>query len=246
MKNKLLMAHLVAGYPTTAQSHKLAETLVRAGAGILEIQIPFSDPIADGPIIVGACHTALRNTFRSDDIFDFIRKVSRQNVPIAVMTYANIPLRMNFTMFLQRIAKAGATHLIIPDLPFDSEESKRLRVICVKHGMNLVQVVSPGMSDDRLKAAAQCTQGFIYCTTRKGTTGQGERQEYLSAFIRRLRDVSNVPIALGFGISTPQDIRKLKMHADILITGSAIIAGFQNSSDFSQVYNLVKSMEEAL
>ena len=161
-RKKLLMTHLVAGFPTERQSLELAKSLVKSGANILEVQIPFSDPIADGEAIVGACHQSIRNGFTPGRIFSFIKKLQKLNVPIVVMTYANIPFKIGIEKFVRNLKNAGADGLIAPDLPFDSDEAKTLFAKCQEQNINLIQVVSPGADKDRLKKAVLMSEGFVY------------------------------------------------------------------------------------
>lgn len=241
-RKKLLMIHLVAGFPTERESLKLADRLVKAGADILEIQIPFSDPIADGPTIVGACHKSLENGFTAGKIFSFLKKLQKLNIPIVVMTYGNVPYKIGFEKFVRKISEAGAIGLIAPDLPFDSEDAKNLFEKCQKYNIDLIQVISPGTYKDRLAKATKLSGGFVYCTTRKGTTGrQLEISKTINNFLKQLKSITKKPIALGFGISTLADIRLLKKQADILIIGSTIVkkvsepGGLGRISDFIQL-----------
>lgn len=212
MKNKLLMTHLVAGYPDFQASLKLAQTFIKAGAGILEIQIPFSDPIADGPTIVTACHTALKNGSGYQMALNLCKVLSKQtDVSLAIMTYANIPYQIGFDKFCEAIKKRGVTNLIVPDLPFDSEDSKQLQVICKKQNINLIQVVSPGIEQKRLQEIIKCSRGFIYCTTSRGTTGgKIHASKELYKLLKTIKKYTDLPIAVGFGFSSKADIIPLK------------------------------------
>ena len=244
---KLLMTHLVAGFPTERQSLKLAKLLVKSGADILEVQIPFSDPIADGEAIVGACHQSIRNGFTALKIFNFIKKLRKLDVPIVVMTYANIPFKIGIDKFVRALNLSGASGLIVPDLPFDSEEAKKFFDRCREQKINLIQVISPGIYKTRLVEAVKMSEGFIYCTTRKGTTGKHfGKEEGIKYFLRSVRQISDKPIALGFGISTPKDIKILKKQADILIIGSAIVKMVSNPGGLNKVSGFIKSIRREL
>jgi tryptophan synthase alpha subunit len=251
---KFLMAHLVAGFPDKKTALQLAKNLINAGADILEIQIPFSDPIADGVTIVEACHLALKNGSGYKMALQLCNALSKQTkIPLVIMSYANVPYQIGFVKFCKAIKKAGASALIVPDLPFDSEEGQKLFAICVKEKINLIEVVSPGISLQRLQKIISHARGFIYCTTKRGTTGQSgnmsasrkivksERAapKELFAMLAAIKKYSNLPVAVGFGIASAADIKFLKNRADIFVVGSAFIKMF-SSSRLSNVSKLKK------
>lgn len=228
-----VMAHLVAGYPNLEDSLRLAETLADSGAAILEIQIPFSEPVADGQTIVEACHIALERGFKTKDIFGFCGKVAGYiqskglDIPIVVMSYANPILSIGIESFCAELKKVGVSGLIVPDLPFDSKEGEELRVSAEKHGLDLIQVVSVSMSLDRLKKAATLSSGMIYCTTKRGTTGGTVLiTEELKEIVSAIRKVSDIDIALGFGISSKEEVEAVGELADVAVIGSAILRKF--------------------
>jgi tryptophan synthase alpha chain len=226
-----MMTHLVAGYPTFNASLDLARTLASAGADILEIQIPFSEPVADGPTIVEACHIALKNGFTVGDIFDFCKQTSRFGVPIVVMSYANPIMSIGIDAFCARIAQSGAHGLIVPDLPFDSEEGVELCEATKRYGLSLIQVISPSMNLARLKGALAASSGMIYCTTRRGTTGDKVTfSEDLRKIVKEARKHSGLRIALGFGIASKGDVRSVAKIADIAVVGSAIIRAYNDAA----------------
>ncbi|MDB5259151.1 MAG: Tryptophan synthase alpha chain [Candidatus Taylorbacteria bacterium] len=242
-----IMAHLVAGYPDTGASLRLAETFAASGANILEIQMPFSEPVADGPTIVEACHVALKNGFRSKEIFAFCHKVSKFGVPIVIMSYSNPIMSIGIDSFCRQAVAAGVSGLIVPDLPFDSKEGEELLACSKKYGLNLIQVVSPSMSGDRLKRSIACSQGMIYCTTKRGTTGgQTSISADLKKVIEAIRKQSDIKIALGFGISSRKDVEAVAGLADIAVVGSALLRAFSSGGGEDAAAKLLKSMKPPL
>ena len=224
--NKIgIMAHLVTGYPTFLLSRKIAETLVERGVDILEIQIPFSDPMADGPLIVEACQKSLDNGIHVKDSFKLAEFVNKNlKTPVVLMTYANILIHMGIEDFCINCRDSGISGLIVPDLSYDSEECKVLRKYAVKFGIYLIYVISPAVEDIRLKEVQKLSSGFLYCTSRQGTTGTGkEFSKNIISYLSRIRKNCSVPLAVGFGISSSKDLRLIRKYAQIGVIGSAII-----------------------
>ena len=238
------MTHLVAGYPTFKDSLTLARVLARH-ASFLEIQIPFSEPVADGPTIVEACHTSLQNGFKVDQIFKFCKTISRQSVPILVMSYANPIYKMGIQTFCRKIKAAGVEGLIVPDLPFDSEEGKALRRHARENGLSLIQVVSPSMGAGRLETAIKISDSMIYCTTKRGTTGgRVSMSEDLIKVVRQIRKLSHLSIALGFRISSKRDHARITKLADVVVFGSAIIREFKSASPSIRLKKVSRFLEQ--
>ncbi len=248
MKSKLLMTHLVAGYPTIDISLKLAKTFITAGTDILEIQIPFSDPVADGPAIIAACHTALKQGSGYAMALEICREISGQtSVALVVMTYANIPFRIGFDTFCKTIKKYGATGLIVPDLPFDSQDGRALQLACKKHHVDLIQVVSPGIKENRLKQIIACSKGFIYCTTSRGITGRKMHvSKDLVDLLKKIKKHTDLPVAVGFGFSNKKDIIPLKKYADIFVFGSVFVRLLNARNGFIKIHRLVKSIKQSI
>src|SRR3989344_9020094 len=177
----LFMAHMIAGYPSMAESEKVAEALATGGADIIELQIPFSDPMADGPTIAVASEEALKNGATVQDAISLLSKVAALGKPVAVMSYTNPVFRYGIPKFVKTIADAGASALIVPDCPFDTEEGQALIAACKENDVYLIPVVSPGVPEERLKQLASAgggsssggkdLLGFVYCTSRQGITG---------------------------------------------------------------------------
>jgi len=235
-----LMTHIVAGYPTLEESYRIAETMIKAGVDRLEIQIPFTDPIADGYVISTANHEALDQGVQLKDCFELMKKIrAKTNIPLYFMIYGNIPFKYGFYIFCQQAQKAGANGLIIPDLPYDQIQGKKYLESCAKTNLNPIQVISPLTSVDRLKEIGIFAQDFVYCVAGSGTTGKArtitnEVKEYLT----RVRKYIDIPLALGFGISTKKEIQKAGKFAEIVVIGSQTIRLYQDGSKNQKLKNI--------
>lgn len=220
-----IMAHLVTGYPTFDLSRKIAMTLIKSGVDIIEIQIPFSDPMADGRLIVEACQESLEKGTTVRDSFKLAKFLNKSfETPIVVMTYANIVIHMGIEKFCNLCVKNGISGIIIPDLPYDSKECKELAVYSKNLGIYLIYVVSPAIEDNRLNDIKKQAHGFIYCTSRQGTTGTGKKiSQDINLYLRKVRKGSTIPLAVGFGLSSREDFNLIKKYSEIGIVGSAII-----------------------
>lgn len=223
----LLICYAVAGYPDAETSEQVIATMIRAGADIIEIGIPFSDPVADGPVIQQASYLALTGGMTPQKSFALARaaRTDFPDVPIALMTYANIVFRAGFEAFCEKAAKAGADGLIVPDLPI--EESGAYIAAASKARLSTVFLVSPNTADDRVKAIAAKSSGFLYLISTYGTTGiRSSFDPSVGDYIRRVKGLvgSAVPIAVGFGISKPEHVRfMIDAGADAVIVASAIV-----------------------
>ena len=220
----LFMAHMIAGYPSMAESEKVAVALAAGGADIIELQIPFSDPMADGPTIAVASEDALKAGATVATSLALLSKVSKLGKPVAVMSYVNPVFRYGIPKFVKTIADAGASALIVPDCPFDTEEGVALLAACKENDVYLISVVSPGVPKERLEQLAKDSKGFVYCTTRQGITGAtGKFAKELFDFVAELKNIFNLPIAVGFGVKSRGDVQQLAKHADIVIAGSVFV-----------------------
>lgn len=226
-----LMTHVVAGYPDLETSAAIVETMAGAGADLIEIQLPFSDPTADGPAITRANHRALENGVRPGSVFPMIRVLSEAvDVPLLVMTYSNIPFRMGWGRFAETTAEAGAKGVIIPDLPLETADGQEALGEFRRRSLSLVPVLSPGMSDVRLRDIARQASSFLYLTLRVGTTGAAGRTEAEGLdFIRRVKGMTDRPLAAGFGIASPRRVKTLVGVADIAVIGSHLISVYESA-----------------
>ncbi|MCR5613305.1 tryptophan synthase subunit alpha [Treponema sp.] len=246
--NKIkLMSHLVAGYPTDELSFTAAKALVDGGADILEIQLPFSDPSADGPAIQTACTEVLKRGYRTSDGLAFIEKLHKEfpQVKIYLMSYGSLIYTPGVEQFCERAAKAGVTGMIIPDLPFDHDEG--LTAACKKNGMNNIPVAAPSMAADRLKKLATSGFEFIYAALRTGITGSDTSVN--DETLKFISDVSQggSKVYGGFGISNGTQAKTLSSHVEAIVAGSVfvrLIAENQNNKD--ALYNAVRAKAEEL
>ena len=220
-----IMAHMVTSYPTLVFSKKLAKTLVKSGVDIIEIQIPFSDPMADGPLIVEACEESLKNGTQLKDSFELAKFISNNlKKPVVLMTYANILVHMGIKNFCDSCEQNGVSGIIVPDLPYDSAECIELQSYAVKKGIHLIYVISPAIEKQRLQAIHKLATGFLYCTSRQGTTGTGKKFiQNINSYLSRVKNGSRVPLAVGFGISSSKDFKLIKKYSEIGVIGSALI-----------------------
>lgn len=226
-----LMTHVVLGYPTLSESIELVKTMCSHGVDFIELQIPFSDPFADGPIIMHANDVALSQNVTADVCLSAMKQLSESvTVPLLFMAYFHSIFSFGTERFCRLAKKAGAQGLIVPDIPLDEEEVEHFLQYCQKYNIPNIRVLSPSMSEERLKLNAKYQEGFIYCTSRRGVTG---KKAVLDAdFSRYLKQVKNhftIPLAVGFGISTAQEIHALQGQADIAVVGTAILQTLNKS-----------------
>lgn len=224
------MAHMISGYPTMRDSEKIAGALVKGGADIIEVQIPFSDPMADGPAIAVACEEALKAGATVAKSLKLIEHVARLGKSVAVMSYINPVFCYGIPKFVKTISQSGASALIVPDCPFDTEEGRALLAACKEHSVALIPVVSPGVPKERLEQLAKDATGFVYCTSRQGITGANSRfAKELFDFVTELKTIFKLPIAVGFGVKSREDVKALARHADIVIAGSVFVNAIKNA-----------------
>lgn len=239
-----LMTHVVAGYPDVESSKKIIFSMVKCGVDMVEIQIPFSDPLADGATIMAANQKALNNHITPEDCFGLIRDVKKMvNVPLLVMTYANIAFRFGIERFISESEICGVSGLIIPDLPFDENNENFVEVI-YKSNLYPIWVVSSDIKISRLKKILALAKGFIYVTLRTGITGPVNHVDPEGLqFIKTIKQFTSLPIAAGFGISSPDHIRILKNRVDMAVIGSHIL-NIYNTSGLDKVEKFIKLCRE--
>ncbi|QUS59923.1 tryptophan synthase subunit alpha [Synechocystis sp. PCC 7338] len=237
-----LIPFLTAGDPDLATTAEALRVLDRAGADLIELGVPYSDPLADGPVIQAAATRALQKGVKLDDVLDIVRQVHGEiKAPIILFTYYNPIFYQGIEVFLNKIKAAGVKGLVVPDLPL--EESDRLLEATAERGLELILLVAPTSSPARQTAIAKKSQGFVYLVSVTGVTGVrtavGSRVETLLA---GMRQVTDKPIGVGFGISQPEQARQVKAWgADAVIVGSAMVKrlaeqtpaeGLQSLEDF--------------
>lgn len=223
-KRLKIMAHLVAGCPDMETTEQLLTVMARCGVDLVEIQIPFSDPLADGPTIAAANQVALESGVTPGACFRLAKKMAaRVDMPLLFMTYANIPFSMGLDTFVKKSAASGIAGLIVPDLPLDEHGGEYLEAARA-HNCYAVPVVSPGSGDSRLKTILHGARGFVYTTLRVGITGaRKEIDKGGLDFLDTLRAVTNLPVAAGFGISSAAMARQLVGRADAAVVGSKVL-----------------------
>ncbi len=219
----LIMTHIVIGYPSFEESFRIVETMVNAGVDLMELQIPFSEPIADGPVILHANQKALSGGATVQKCFDFARKVTRTfDIPFLFMSYYNILFKYGIDRFSKRMVEEGLQGAIVPDLPHE-EGADYLRTMS-QNNLAPIFIFSPTTSDERMKAIASFARGFIYCVARKGVTGiDTDFSGQLEGYLGRCRAATDLPLALGFGVKDRSDVDFIKGKADIAVIGTQTI-----------------------
>ncbi|MFH1512429.1 MAG: tryptophan synthase subunit alpha [Bacillota bacterium] len=219
---KAFIAFLTCGDPDLETTEQLILAMDAAGADIIELGIPFSDPTAEGPVIMAASERALKSGTTLDLIFGMIRRIhGRMRAPLAMMTYANVVFSYSTERCLQNARDAGISALILPDVPF--EEKEEFAPACRRHGIDFISLVAP-TSRERIARIASEAEGFVYCVSSLGVTGMRARiTTDVGEMVRRVREATELPVAIGFGISTPQQAADMAKQADGVIVGSAIV-----------------------
>lgn len=219
---KAFIPFLTCGDPDLATTEQLIQTLADAGADLIELGIPFSDPTAEGPVIQAANERALRAGATTDRIFDMVCRVRKHvTVPMVFMTYANVVFSYGTERFVKAAADIGMDGLILPDVPF--EEKEEFAAPCRQAGISLVSLVAP-TSNARIGDIARAAEGFVYCVSSLGVTGvRSEITADIGAVVGRIRAATDIPVAVGFGISTPTQAAQMAQVADGVIVGSAIV-----------------------
>jgi len=225
-----LMPYLMAGYPSLEESARIGEACVQAGADLIELGVPYSDPLADGPVIHEAGTRALAAGANIAGVLEVARALA-PSVPVVLMCYANMVLAPGVDAFVARLARTGACGLIVPDLPL--EESADALAACDAHGLALVPLVAPTTPDERLAAIGAGARGFLYTVSVVGTTGERTSlSDSFAAVVARAKASTAVPVALGFGISTPEHARQAAAAgADGVIVGTRLVRAAGESDD---------------
>ena len=218
----LLMTHLVLGYPSFDDSRRLVETMIEAGVDLIELQIPFSEAIADGPVILHANQRALAAGATVRRCFEVAARLAAESpIPLLFMTYCNVPFVMGFDRFVRETRAAGLRGAIVPDLPL--EEGDGLFGAMEREGLDPIFIYSPNTSASRMRAIAARARGFIYCVARKGVTGAETTFAALDPYLARCREATTLPLAVGFGVKQRADVEQLVGKTDIAVVGSETI-----------------------
>ena len=242
---KGLIAYVTAGCPDMKGTLQAVLALEEAGADVIEIGIPFSDPMADGPVIQKAAVMALQGGTTTSKVLTLIEDIrATSQVPLVIMTYVNTILNMGVERFITSFAKAGLDGIIIPDLPL--EESELVAEVCQQAGIDLIQLVAPTTNQSRMTAICKKVQGFVYCVSNTGVTGVREIDfSKLSAVINMVRAETKVPLAIGFGIGNPEGAKQAAKYADAVIVGSAIMEKMM-AGGVKEVHAFAKEIRQAL
>jgi tryptophan synthase alpha chain len=221
-KGKALIPFITAGDPDLETTEKLVLAMARAGADLIELGIPFSDPVAEGPVIQLASERALQAGATTDKILALVSRVRKESdVPTAFMTYINPVFAYGIDRFMQDSREAGVDALIIPDLPF--EEREEIIPYCSQYGIELISMIAP-TSQGRIKMIAREARGFVYCVSSLGVTGVREQiSTELDKMVEMVKEVQDIPCAVGFGISCPEQAQQVSQNTDGVIVGSAVM-----------------------
>jgi tryptophan synthase alpha chain len=225
-----LMPYLMGGFPDQATATAVASAYADAGADLIELGVPFSDPLADGPTIHAADTAALKAGATLESVLETCAAVS-ERIPVALMVYANMILARGVEEFGALAADAGAAGVIVPDLPL--EEQGAIASALEPHGLDLIPLVAPTTPPERRAEICREARGFVYAVAVVGTTGErtGEMGESLEGFIRDLQEHADVPVAVGFGISTPEQAAQFGQVADGVIIGSRLVREVADAPD---------------
>lgn len=224
---KALITYITAGDPDLDTTAFLLKLLDESGVDILEVGIPFSDPLADGPVIQQAGQRALKSGTTLKKLLAMLASLKGEiKAPLVLMGYMNSLLAYGLETFAKDAAEAGVAGVIVPDLPF--HQSEELAGLLRARGVDFILMVTPNSTPERLKAIAEKASGFLYCVSLLGVTGAEEKgSEHLEEYLRRVRANTNLPLAVGFGVSTPQRAKTAAQVADGVIVGSALISALE-------------------
>lgn len=245
--HKAFIAFLTAGDPDADSTVKFVLEMEKAGADLVEIGIPFSDPTAEGVVIQDANIRALKNGMTTDGVFDIVRRIREvSQIPLCFMTYCNPVFHYGYDRFFAKCEELGVDGIIIPDLPY--EEKAEVEEPANAHNVALISMIAP-TSDERIHTVAKEAKGFLYVVSSMGVTGvRSEIKTDLGSIVESIRQVTDIPCAIGFGISTPEQAKKMASVSDGSIVGSAIvrIIAAQGTQAAPKLYEYVKAMKDAV
>lgn len=261
---KAFIPFITCGDPSLDITEQLVYAAEEAGADLIELGIPFSDPTAEGPVIQAANLRALTNGVTTDDIFDMVRRIRKKtDIPMVFMTYANVVFSYGYgksacgsapggdtetgtERFIRTASEIGMDGLILPDVPY--EEKEEFDVVCRKYGLDLISLIAP-TSHERIRQIAKDASGFVYCVSSMGVTGvRSEITTDVGSMVKLVKETKSIPCAVGFGISTPEQAGKMAALSDGAIVGSAIvrICGQYGKDCVPHVREYIRTMKEAL
>ena len=246
---KAFIPFITCGDPDLETTAKCIVEMQNAGASLVELGIPFSDPTAEGPVIMEASLRALENGCTTDKVFEMVKKLRNEmgvTIPMVFMTYANVVFSYGIGRFCQNAAECGVDGIILPDVPY--EEKDEFDSICKAHGLDLISLIAP-TSHERISMIAKEASGFIYIVSSLGVTGvRSEITTDIPSIVAAVKSASDVPCAIGFGISTPEQAANMAKSADGVIVGSAIVKLLAQYGKYApeKVFEYVKSMVDAI
>lgn len=244
---KAFIPFITAGDPSMEITEQLVLQMAEAGADLIELGIPFSDPMAEGPVIQDADYRALSAGATTDKLFNMMRRIRKSSdVPIAFMTYMNPIFTYGTDRFMKNCQEVGVDAVIVPDVPY--EEKEELLPYCKKYDVTLISMIAP-TSNNRIRTIASEAEGFIYCVSSMGVTGvRTEISNDVEEMIKLAKEVKDIPCAIGFGISTPEQATKMARISDGVIVGSAIvkIVAQYGSDCVPHVVEYVRNMKNAI
>ena len=246
-RGKAFIPFITCGDPSLKVTEELVYAMEEAGADLIELGIPFSDPTAEGPVIQAANIRALSGGVTTDKVFEMVEKIRKKtSVPMVFMTYANVVFSYGTEKFCRRAAETGMDGLILPDVPF--EEKEEFASVCRRYGLDLISLIAP-TSHERIARIAKEAEGFVYCVSSLGVTGV--RQEIttdVGEMVKMVKAQKDIPCAVGFGISTPEQAEKMASQADGVIVGSAIVKLCETYGENCVPYvcEYVKKMKDAV
>ncbi|MCR4673627.1 MAG: tryptophan synthase subunit alpha [Lachnospiraceae bacterium] len=221
-KGKAFIPFITCGDPSLDVTEQLVYAMEKSGADVIELGIPFSDPTAEGPVIQEANIRALSGGVTTDKIFDMVVKIRKNTkIPMVFMTYANVVFSYGIDRFMKKAKEVGMNGLILPDVPF--EEKEEFATVARNYDLDFISLIAP-TSHERIKTIAKDAEGFVYCVSSLGVTGvRSEITTDIGAMVSLVKEVSDIPAAVGFGISTPEQARNMAEKSDGVIVGSAIV-----------------------
>jgi len=241
-----LITYVTVGYPSIEATLKVVPLLASSGCDIVELGIPFSDPLADGVTIQKASFYAMKNRVTPQVCLDVARQLSHKvNIPLVFMTYFNSVFSYGLKEFCSACNDSGISGLIIPDLP--PEEGSELEAIAQKHSLDLIYLLAPTSTEERIRLVAERSRGFIYLVSVSGVTGTRDKlPNDLGTFVARVKKVASQPLCVGFGISTSEQARQVAKMADGVIVGSRIIQLMEADASMAAVQDFTRDLRSAL
>ena len=244
---KAFIPFVTCGDPSLEVTEQLVYAMEEAGADLIELGIPFSDPTAEGPVIQEANVRALSGGVTTDKVFDMVAKIRQKTaIPMVFMTYANVVFSYGTEHFIKKAAEVGMDGLILPDVPF--EEKEEFASVAEKYGLDLISLIAP-TSHERISMIAKEAEGFVYCVSSLGVTGmRSQITTDIGAMVELVKAQKDIPCAVGFGISTPEQAKKMASQADGVIVGSAIVklCETHGADCVPYIKEYVKSMKDAI